>query len=436
MDYWKNEAGRERALGSPIRRAVWVLALAVTIFGDGQWGAHWTSEAKPAARAVTYSKDVAPIFFKSCAECHRAGEIGPFSVMSYREVRPWAKSIRSSVVSREMPPWHADPNHGDWINNRRLSEKEIETIVAWVDGGAKEGSPKDLPPAPTYVAGWNIGLPDETFSIPEQIVPATGVVPYKYLLVDTNFREDHWITAAEIRSTGRAALHHVIVYIVDPKNPSRAEGNLLAGYAPGEQPTVMREGMAKKVPAGAKLRFQMHYTPNGAETKDVTTIGLKYAKEPPRHPLLTRPVLNTGFRIPPGADSHEVKSFYTFREDAHIVSLMPHMHLRGKDFVIKAIAPDGSERILLQVPRYDFNWQTYYVPREPIAIPKGTKIECVAHFDNSKGNRFNPDPSIEVRWGEQTWEEMMIGWLTYYFDQPAPSGPVTTTGGTGGKGEE
>jgi hypothetical protein len=166
----------------------------------------------------------------------------------------------------------------------------------------------------------------------------------------------------------------------------------------------------------------------------VTTIGLKYAKEPPRHPLSTRPVLNTGFRIPPGADHHEVKSFYTFREDAHIVSLMPHMHLRGKDFTIKAIAPDGSERILLQVPRYDFNWQTYYVPREPIAIPKGTKIECVAHFDNSKGNRFNPDPSIEVRWGEQTWEEMMIGWLTYYFDQPTPAGPATATGGAGGTG--
>lgn len=371
---------------------------------------------KSAAKDVTFSKDVAPIFYRTCSECHRAGEVAPFSVMSYKEIRPWAKSIREKVISREMPPWHADPKHGDFINDRRLTQAEIDTITAWVDGGAREGNPKDMPKAPTFVEGWSIGQPDQTFSIPEQSVPAEGVVKYQYLTVPTNFTEDMWVTAAEIRSTGRAAVHHVIVFIQEPNNKARTEGNLLAGFAPGEQPTRFPAGYAKKVPAGSKLMFQMHYTPNGTATRDVTTIGLRYAKEPPKHQIFTRPVLNTGFVIPAGADNHEVKSAYTFKEGAHIVSLMPHMHLRGKDFEVKAVFPDGSSKVLLSVPRYDFNWQTYYVPRVPVALPAGTKIECTAHFDNSTNNKFNPDATKDVRWGEQTWEEMMIGWLSYYYD--------------------
>ncbi|MCI0388955.1 MAG: cytochrome c [Acidobacteria bacterium] len=375
------------------------------------------SDSKSAAKSVTFTKDVAPIFFKQCAECHREGEIAPFSALSYKDVRPWAKSIREKVVSREMPPWHADPKHGEWLNDRRLTQQQMDTIIAWVDGGAKEGDPKDLPPAPKFTAGWAIGQPDETFSIPEQSIPSTGVVAYKYLTVPTNFREDRWVTAAEIRSTGRAAMHHVIVFIQDPNKPASIDGNLLAGVAPGEQPTRFQPGFARKIPAGAKLIFQMHYTPNGAATRDVTTIGLKYAKEQPKHQILTRPVMNTGLMIPAGASSHEVKSSYAFSEDARLTSLMPHMHLRGKDFEIKAVFPDGTTRVLLKVPRYDFNWQTYYVPKEPLAIPKGTKIECVAHFDNSTGNKYNPDPTKDVKWGEQTWEEMMIGWLSYYYEK-------------------
>jgi hypothetical protein len=371
---------------------------------------------KPAPKDVTFTKDVAPIFFKSSAECHRAGEIAPFSTLSYKDVRPWAKSIREKVGSREMPPWHADPNHGEWLNDRRLTQAEIDTIIAWVDGGAKEGDPKDLPPAPKLPEGWTIGQPDETFSIPEQSIPATGVIPYKYLVVPTNLKEDRWITDAEIRSTGRSAMHHVIVLIQDPSNPANANGNLLAGVAPGEQPARYRPGFGKKIPAGAKLIFQMHYTPNGEATKDVTTIGLKYAKERPEHQIFTRPVLNVSFTIPAGAPNYEVQSSYLFKEDAHLTSLMPHMHLRGKDFEIKAVFPDGTSKVLLKVPRYDFNWQTYYVPKEPLAIPKGAKIECTAHFDNSPANKYNPDPTKDVKWGEQTWEEMMIGWLGYYND--------------------
>ena len=391
-------------------------------------------DKKTAAKNVTFTKDVAPIFFKQCAECHREGEIAPFSVMSYKDVRPWAKSIREKVASREMPPWHADPNHGEWLNDRRLTQQQIDTIIAWVDGGALEGNPKDLPPQPKFTEGWAIGQPDETFSIPEQSIPATGVVPYKYLTVPTNFKEDHWITAAEIRSTGRAAMHHVIVFIQDPNKPASVDGNLLAGVAPGEQPARYRPGFGRKIPAGARLIFQMHYTPKGVASKDVTTIGLKYAKEQPKHQVLTRPVLNTGFKIPAGATSHEVKSSYTFSEDVHLTSLMPHMHLRGKDFEIKAAFPDGTTRVLLNVPRYDFNWQTYYVPKEPLAIPKGTKIECTAHFDNSPGNKYNPDPTKDVKWGEQTWEEMMIGWLSYYNDaDPKPADKPAASSSSGGQ---
>jgi hypothetical protein len=392
---------------------------------------------KSAPKDVTFTKDVAPIFFKNCAECHRAGEVAPFSVMGYKDARPWAKSIREKVASREMPPWHADPNHGEWLNDRRLTQAEISTIVAWVDGGAKEGDPKDMPAAPKFIDGWTIGQPDETFSIAEQSVPATGVVPYKYLTVPTNLKEDRWITDAEIRSTGRSAMHHVIVFIQDPKNPASVDGNLLAGVAPGEQPARYRPGFGKKIPAGARLIFQMHYTPNGEATKDVTTIGLKYAKERPKHQVLTRPVLNMSFTIPAGEPNHEVKSSFVFKEDAHLTSLMPHMHLRGKDFEIKAILPDGATKVLLKVPRYDFNWQTYYVPKEPLAIPKGAKIECTAHFDNSPGNKYNPDPTKVVKWGDQTWEEMMIGWLGYYNDDASDSKPAdkpaTTSSSDGGQ---
>src|SRR5262249_44245465 len=343
---------------------------------------------------VTFTKDVAPIFFKSCAECHRPGEIAPFSVLNYKEVRPWAKSIREKVASREMPPWHADPNHGEFLNDRRLTQKEIDIILAWVDDGVKEGDPTEMPPAPKFVEGWAIGTPDETFSTAEQQVPAEGVIKYKYLAVPTDFKQDRWITAAEIRSTGKSAVHHVIVFIQDGDSTSpTSRGNLLVGVAPGEQPAKYLPGTGKKIPAGAKLILQMHYTPNGKATTDVTTLGLKYATEPPKHTIQTRPVLNTSFKIPAGEPNYEVKSAFTFGEDVHLTSLMPHMHLRGKDMEIKATFPDGRMKVLLYVPRYDFNWQTYYVPKSPVAIPKGTKIECTAHFDNSPTNKFNPDPS-------------------------------------------
>ncbi|MGA9771813.1 MAG: cytochrome c [Blastocatellia bacterium] len=372
------------------------------------------SEVKK-SNAVTFNKDVAPIFFKNCVECHRAGEIAPMSFMSYKEARPWAKSIKEKVVKREMPPWHADPHFGEFSNDRRLSQKEVETIVAWVDGGATEGSAKDLPPAPKFADGWNIGKPDKVFYLPEEYnVPATGVVDYKYFTVPTDFKEDMWVQAAEIRPGVRTVVHHIIVFVQKGREPQR----LLVGYAPGEQPAIISKGLARKIPAGANLIFQVHYTPTGTAAKDRSYVGLIFSKEPPEKELLTRPVMNMKFVIPPGEPNHRVESSYTFTEDSHIHSLMPHMHLRGKDFEYRITYPDGTSKVILSVPKYDFAWQSNYLLKEPVAAPKGARLDCVAHFDNSEKNKYNPDPKKEVRWGDQTWEEMMIGWTSFTFDNP------------------
>jgi mono/diheme cytochrome c family protein len=368
---------------------------------------------KPSAAKVTFNKDVAPIFFQKCAECHRAGEIAPFSLMSYKEARPWARSIKEKVATKVMPPWHADPAHGEFKNDRRLSQKEIDTIVAWVDNGAIEGDGKDLPPAPKFIDGWNIGTPDIIFKMPEPFtIPASGVVPYKYFNVKTNFTEDKWIQAAEIRPDKRGAVHHIIVFI-----QSKGQQQLLTGWAPGEQASVMEHGLAKRIPAGATLIFQVHYTPNGTEVKDQSYVGLIFAKEKPKNELLVQPVMNAKFLIPAGDPNYKVESSYTFKEDAHIRSLMPHMHLRGKDFMYKVTFPDGTSKIILSVPKYDFAWQTYYLLKEPIAVPKGTRLDCLAHFDNSTSNKYNPDATKDVKWGDQTWEEMMIGWMTFTLDK-------------------
>ena len=375
----------------------------------------------------TFSKDVAPIFYKNCTGCHRPGEIAPMSLLTYKEARPWAKSIREKVANREMPPWHADPKHGEWRNDRRISQEAINTILAWVNNGAQEGDPKDLPAMPEYTPGWRIGKPDETFSVAEQSVPAEGVVPYQYLSVPTNFKEDRYITSAEIRSSAHTVVHHVIVFVQEPGATSRLQGKLLVGFAPGEDPAIFRPGFGRKIPAGSNLLFQIHYTPNGTSAKDVTTVGLIYAKTPVQHAVVTRPVLQTAFEIPPGDSNYEVKSNFTFNESAQLYSFMPHMHLRGKDFEYKAVFPDGTSKILLSVPRYDFSWQTYYVLKDPIAVPKGTRIECVAHFDNSANNKYNPDPTKAVKWGDQTWEEMMIGWMSFVYDSPPPATKATET---------
>jgi hypothetical protein len=397
-----------RKVLAPSIATIVVAAICIVAMASGPGGAKKGN--------VTFNKDIAPIFFNNCVQCHRAGEIAPMSLVSFKEARPWARSIKEKVVSGVMPPWHADPHYGEFANDRRLSQKDIDTIVAWVDQGANEGNARDLPPAPQFLEGWNIGKPDAVFYLPQEYaVPATGVVEYKYFNVPTGFKEDKWIQAAEIRPGVRGVVHHIIVFAQGKNEPQR----LIVGYAPGEQPALIAKGLAKKIPAGATLTFQVHYTPNGTAANDKSYVGFVFAKQPPQAELLTRPVLNAKFAIPPGDPNYKVESTYTFSEDAHIQSLMPHMHFRGKDFMFKVTYPDGTSKLLLSVPKYDFAWQSYYILKEPIAAPKGTRLDCLAHFDNSEKNKYNPDPTKEVRWGDQTWEEMMIGWMSYTWDKPS-----------------
>ena len=422
-------------------------AIAAFFLSPGQSSAGGSGSA-----SATFTKDVAPILFAKCATCHRPGEMAPMSFITYKEVRPWAKSIREKVVSREMPPWYADPAHGQWANDASLTEQQIATIRAWVDGGAKEGDAKDLPPAPKFAdTEWKFGQPDVVFSLTEEAsVPADGTVPYRYWAVPTNFTEDKYVQFAEIKRGEPSVVHHVIVSVREPdqgplpppgeiragqqrvnpeaaRDPQQAQQNrprgtnpdgMLLGWAPGMSPLTLRPGNAKLVKKGSMLIFQMHYTTNGTAAKDRTGIGLWFAKEPVEKRMITKGVSTDPRKlvIPAGDANFESRSSLTFNEDVHIHMFMPHMHVRGKDFEYKLVYPDGKEKILLRVPKYDFNWQLTYFVKEPIAVPKGSRIDCVAHHDNSAGNKFNPDPAREVRWGDQTWEEMMIGWLDYTID--------------------
>ncbi|MCI0463100.1 MAG: redoxin domain-containing protein [Gemmataceae bacterium] len=380
---------------------------------------------RPKAEAtVTYARHVAPILQNRCQECHRPGQIGPFSLLTYDDSSSWSAMIHEVVEERRMPPWHADPKHGKWSNDRSLSPEERKTILAWIDQGCPKGDMKDLPKPREFVKGWTIGKPDAVFEMKEEYaVPARGPktgIPYEYFEVETGFTEDKWVERAESRPGATEVVHHIIVFIVPPGQPfNKKSPNFptLSGTAPGDMPLILPPGMAKRVPAGARLVFQMHYTPNGKAQKDRSRVGLIFAKKPPEKEVITRPVFNFLFRIPPGDAHHEVQSSWTFPRDGHIVGFMPHMHLRGKDFLYRAHYPDGKMETLLSVPRFDFGWQSVYRPATPIAMPKGTRLECIAHFDNSKGNRNNPDPTRPVVWGDQTWEEMMIGWTDIAFER-------------------
>ena len=369
----------------------------------------------------TFSKHVAPIVFNRCVECHRPGEAAPMTFQTYKETRPWAKAIKEKVLAKTMPPWLADPAHGAFKNDRRLTEAEVETIVNWVNTGAPEGNPKDLPAQPQHEMGWTIGKPDRIIDMgTEYKVPAEGTIAYQHFTVDPGFTEDIWVQAIEARPDKRDVVHHIIVYVVPPnvdvKNATanqQERREMLVGYAPGDPSTIFEAGTARLIKAGSKLVFQMHYTASGKERVDRSYFGYRVAKVAPKYRARITNSGNGMFRIPPGDPNHEVKSTWTAKEDMEIISFMPHMHVRGKDFLYKAVFPDGTETTLLSVPKYDFNWQLTYELKEPVRIPKGTRIDCVAHFDNSPNNKFNPDPTKEVRFGPQTWEEMMLGWFTY-----------------------
>jgi thiol-disulfide isomerase/thioredoxin/mono/diheme cytochrome c family protein len=381
--------------------------------------------------AVTYAMQVSRVLQKHCQECHRPGQAAPMPLLTYDDALPWAETIREVVAEKRMPPWSADPRYGHWRNDRSLGEADRETLLAWVDGGCPRGDDSDLPPPRKFAGGWRIGEPDAVFTMPKAFdVPAEaprGGVPYQYFSVATHFKEDRWVVRAEARPGNPAVVHHVLVYLSSASEPFDLEGpgNILCGTAPGDSPLVLPPGCAKKIPAGARIVFQMHYTTNGTACTDRSSVGLVFAKEPPRHRVLTKPVYPEGFitrqdAIPAGAPNYRIESEFTFPENAHVLALMPHMHLRGKDFTFEVTRPGGKPEMLLSVPHYNFNWQVGYDCAEPLALPRGTRLHCVAHFDNSAKNPSNPDPTKTVYWGDQTWEEMMIGWVDYYLDARAP----------------
>jgi len=328
------------------------------------------------------------------------------------------------VASKIMPPWFADPAVGHFANDSRLKQADVDTIVRWVDAGAPEGNPGDMPPTPKYTEGWALGKPDVVIEMPTAYnVPATGVIPYQYFTAHTNFTEDKWIRGMEIRAGNRAVVHHIIL-ILRENGPNQSPGGLgagaqLGGTAPGLRPVFYRDGVAKQIKAGSDIIFQMHYTPNGVATSDKSYVGLYFAKEPPREIAKGGGIMNLGFKIPAGDPNYEVKSNWTAPEDIVLTGMTPHMHVRGKDFKFTAYYPDGRVEALLSVPHYDFNWQLHYTLQDPMHLPKGTRIECIAHYDNSLNNKFNPDATKEVHWGDQTFEEMMIGFFDYLPEKKA-----------------
>jgi hypothetical protein len=425
---------------------------------------------------VTFSRDVAPILYKRCVACHRPGDVAPMPLLTYKDARPWAAAIKEAVLSRKMPPWKADPHYGQWSNDPRLSDVEIATIKSWVEGVKPEGDPKDMPAPPDFHDGWKIGKPDLVIPIPEQKLEGSGPDEYRYFNVPTEFKEDRWIVAAELRPSNRKIVHHAHVFVeqdsgkkVAPvKDPAgdyarwlivhqgtlawmRSDApvidngcsvddnglppgrklseleTLLSSYLPGRDAEIFPEGTARKIPAGATLNFKIHYSrTTGKSETDTTSVGLIFAKKSPDHVLYYTFLSNQMFRIPPGDPDHTVTDCHTFDKDIQITSLTPHMHLRGKAMRYIAHYPDGHTQTLLYVPAYSFNWQITYQAQKPISLPKGTRMEVIGEFDNSINNPLNPDPKMAVRWGAASENEMMDGWIEYV-DALVPSSSSIST---------
>jgi mono/diheme cytochrome c family protein len=379
--------------------------------------------ASAGAQTPSFAKDVAPIFYSKCVECHRPTMFAPMSLVKFDEARPWAKSIRNRVAGRTMPPWGADPAHGVFKNDPRLSDKEISTILAWVDGGAPKGDDKDMPAMPKFTDGWTIGEPDAVFEMKEAYqIPATGVIEYQYIRIPMNIPEARWLAAIEIKPQARAHVHHVLAYTQPAGTPINEGGALgpgnIGGVTPNKPGVVFDPGVGRLLEANSDLILQMHYTTNGEAAVDKTVVGLKFLKEPPAMVQRGGSVIQPRFVIPAGDPNAEVRGSRVLQADTIITSFTPHMHVRGKDMTYTAKYPDGRTEVLLSVPKYDFNWQITYQLKEAKRMPKGTEIEVVAHYDNSPQNKFNPDPTKDVRWGDQTFEEMMIGFWGTVAERP------------------
>jgi hypothetical protein len=331
------------------------------------------------------------------------------ALTDYASVRPWAKAIKQAVVSRAMPPWFAEGGH--FSNDSRLPDPAIKAIADWVDAGAPSGDASDAPKPVQWTDGWRIGQPDVVIEMPHDAqIPATGTLGYQYVIAPTHFKEDAWVRLAEVRAGDRVHAHHIVVSVRAPDSPD-PQGEFLAGYGPGSMPEMLGEGQAKLIKAGSDLIFQLHYTTNGTAARDRSKIGLILAREAPKQRVMMLAAANVRFTIPAGDPDVQVEAQLTLHRDATLVSLLPHMHWRGKSFEFRAVFPDGRKEVLLRVPHYDYNWQLSYYLERPLLLPTGTVIECTAHFDNSPNNPRNPDPAKTVRFGPQSWDEMMIGYF-------------------------
>ncbi len=387
------------------------------------------SDSPVPATAITYHNRVSRIIQSRCLECHRDGGPAPFALDTYENVSAQGAAIRQAVERGVMPPWFAakpekgEPSH--WANDKSLSAQEKSDLLGWISSGKPAGNAADAPLAKQYPSGWRIGNPDHLVQLPTPMpIKATGVMPYQDVIVETGLTEDKWVRALEIRPTAPEVVHHVLVFLLPPANRSNAAsdreagddeaGGFFAAYAPGNEPLIFPEGFGKRIPAGSRMKFQLHYTPNGTATKDQSRLGIVFTSEQPKHLVHVSGIANPKLSIPPGAENHEVLARQTVHSNTTILAYFPHMHLRGKAFRYEAIFPDGGKQLLLDVPRYDFNWQLSYRLAEPVEVPKGTTLLLTGWFDNSRNNPANPDPTKTVRWGPQTFDEMMLGYVEYY----------------------
>ena len=365
--------------------------------------------AQDGSRRPTFSKDVAPIVFAKCVSCHRADGIGPMPLTSFAEARPWVRAIRAAVSSRTMPPWLADGERGMFANDARLSTDEVETMVRWIDSEAPEGDRRDLPSLPKLADGWSMGTPDIVLTPGSVNVASAPRSVYADLPVPTNFTEDRYVSVAEVRIGGPGFTHHANLLLKDDEGTAR-----VASYSPGAGAKSYPPGVAKLVPKGATLNLNMHYNPKGETRVDPgSRVGLIFAKGPVRQIAITAESGTNDLNIPAGDANYErIGKPFVFTEDSHILSLMPRMNERGKDFRYTLVYPDGRSRLLLNIPKWNYGWVLTYVLSESIAVPKGSRLETVAHWDNSSGNKFNPDATARIPFGP----EIMNGYFEYTLD--------------------
>jgi mono/diheme cytochrome c family protein len=392
----------------------------------------------------TFYRNVLPILQQHCQSCHRPGEIAPMPLVTYAQARAYAHAIAKQTAAHTMPPWFADPCCGKFSDDPSLTADQIAMLAKWVEANMPAGNPKEAPPNPRWATGWNISTPDLILRMPQAVsIPAEGTVEYTYEIVPTNFTEDRWVRMSEFRPSSRSHVHHAVVYVRPPNSTwlrgapvgvpftatslhdehlrhqaHETTSDLLLVYAPGSSPDRWPDDMAKFVPAHSDLIFQMHYTTNGHAGSDQTELGMVFAKQPPAKRVLTLQLANEHDQIPipPNADNYRVEVHGTLPNDCVLLSFFPHMHLRGKRFEYKLVHPDHTAETLLRV-NYDFYWQLSYKLAEPRPIAAGTELQAIGWYDNSRNNSHNPDPDSAVQWGDQTWNEMMVG----FFDVAVPS---------------